>query len=59
MLRLIAPHAYQGNIVQVSRHEGHADLDLALARLGELDIASVMVESGGTLATALLKTGTR
>ncbi|KPP99548.1 MAG: bifunctional diaminohydroxyphosphoribosylaminopyrimidine deaminase / 5-amino-6-(5-phosphoribosylamino)uracil reductase RibD [Bacteroidetes bacterium HLUCCA01] len=57
MLRLMQPHAYQGNIVQVSRHEGHADLDLALARLGELDIASVMVESGGTLATALLKQG--
>lgn len=57
MLRLMQPSAWQGNIIQVSRQDGHADLDLALAKLGDAGIASVMVESGGSLGTALLRQG--
>ena len=57
LLRLMQPGSFLGHEIPVSRHEGHADLDLALAKLGEMGIASVMVESGGTLGTALLRQG--
>lgn len=55
MLRLMQPTSWQGNIISVGRHEGHADLDLALAKLGDMGITSIMVESGGALGTALLR----
>jgi diaminohydroxyphosphoribosylaminopyrimidine deaminase / 5-amino-6-(5-phosphoribosylamino)uracil reductase len=57
VLRLMKPGNFLGHEISVSNHEGHADLDLTLARLGEMGIASVMVESGGTLGTALLRQG--
>jgi diaminohydroxyphosphoribosylaminopyrimidine deaminase / 5-amino-6-(5-phosphoribosylamino)uracil reductase len=57
VLRLLQPVGFLGHEIPVSRQDGHADLDLALAKLGEMDIASVMVESGGTLGTALLRQG--
>jgi diaminohydroxyphosphoribosylaminopyrimidine deaminase/5-amino-6-(5-phosphoribosylamino)uracil reductase len=43
--------------ISVTQQDGHADLDLALAKLGDMGISSIMVESGGSLGTALLKNG--
>lgn len=55
ILNLLQPNSYTGQTLHVSQTDGHADLDLTLARLGDIGITSVMVESGGTLATALLR----
>lgn len=57
VLRLLQPDAYRGKTISVSQVDGHADLDLALAKLGRLGVSSIMVESGGSLGTALLKQG--
>ncbi|MCH8523924.1 MAG: bifunctional diaminohydroxyphosphoribosylaminopyrimidine deaminase/5-amino-6-(5-phosphoribosylamino)uracil reductase RibD [Balneolales bacterium] len=57
ILRLMQPGNWQGHRIQVSKHDGHADLDLALAKLGDAGIASIMVESGGSLGTAMLQQG--
>jgi len=55
ILSLLKPDAFTGHTLYVSQTDGHADLDLTLARLGDLGVSSVMVESGGTLATALIR----
>jgi diaminohydroxyphosphoribosylaminopyrimidine deaminase / 5-amino-6-(5-phosphoribosylamino)uracil reductase len=55
MLNLISSPSAMGHVLTVTEQNGHADLDLALAKLGELGVASIMVESGGSLGTALLK----
>ena len=55
MLQLLANRTQPGHVITVTEQDGHADLDLALAKLGEMGIASIMVESGGSLATALIK----
>lgn len=55
MLSLLTPDAFRGNVLHVAQIDGHCDLDQTLEKLGEMGIASVMVESGGTLATALLR----
>ena len=55
MLGLMANKMYPGHLITVTEQDGHADLDLALAKLGDMGIASIMVESGGSLATALIK----
>jgi len=55
ILSLLKPDAFAGHTLYVSQTDGHADLDLTLARLGDLGVSSVMVESGGTLATALIR----
>lgn len=55
MLQILAHKSQPGHVITVTEQDGHADLDLALAKLGELGIASIMVESGGSLATALIK----
>ncbi|MCC5925825.1 MAG: bifunctional diaminohydroxyphosphoribosylaminopyrimidine deaminase/5-amino-6-(5-phosphoribosylamino)uracil reductase RibD [Bacteroidetes bacterium] len=57
ILRLMQPGNWQGHRIQVSKHDGHADLDLALAKLGDAGIASIMIESGGSLGTAMLQQG--
>lgn len=55
LLSLLDADAFSGQTIQVGKHEGHTDLSEALDRIGALRISSVLVESGGTLATALLK----
>jgi diaminohydroxyphosphoribosylaminopyrimidine deaminase / 5-amino-6-(5-phosphoribosylamino)uracil reductase len=55
ILGLLNPKSFRGKTILVSQYEGHADLDLALAKLGDMGITSILVESGGTLATALLR----
>jgi diaminohydroxyphosphoribosylaminopyrimidine deaminase/5-amino-6-(5-phosphoribosylamino)uracil reductase len=55
MFQLLANKVEPGHLITVTEQDGHADLDLALAKLGEMGIASIMVESGGSLATALIK----
>lgn len=55
LLSLLDADAFSGQTITVGKHEGHTDLSEALDRIGALGISSVLVESGGTLATALLK----
>lgn len=55
MLALLSGDSFSGTQITVGRMDGHTDLDQALERLGAQKIASILVESGGTLATALLK----
>lgn len=55
ILALIGTGSTPENIITVTQQDGHADLDLALAKLGEMGISSILVESGGSLSTALLK----
>jgi diaminohydroxyphosphoribosylaminopyrimidine deaminase / 5-amino-6-(5-phosphoribosylamino)uracil reductase len=55
LLSLISTGKTKGKLITVTQQDGHADLDLAIAKLGEMGISSIMVESGGSLGTALLK----
>lgn len=55
ILSLLSGNVFSGTQVTVGKHDGHTDLDQALERLGAMRIGSILVESGGTLATALLK----
>lgn len=55
ILSLISGKKSPSKIITVTQQDGHADLDLALAKLGDMGISSIMVESGGSLGSALLK----
>lgn len=55
ILNLLKPASRPGKTIHVSQFEGHSDLNLALAKLGDMGIASILVESGGSLATAMLR----
>jgi diaminohydroxyphosphoribosylaminopyrimidine deaminase/5-amino-6-(5-phosphoribosylamino)uracil reductase len=55
ILSLLSGINKTSKIITVTQQDGHADLDLALAKLGDMGISSIMVESGGSLGTALLK----
>lgn len=55
MLTILSNKSNPAPIITVTEQQGHADLDLALAKIGAMGISSVMVESGGALGTALLK----
>lgn len=55
ILSLLSGNAFSGTVLTVGKHDGHSDLNEAVDRLGAMNIMSVLVESGGTLATALLR----
>jgi diaminohydroxyphosphoribosylaminopyrimidine deaminase/5-amino-6-(5-phosphoribosylamino)uracil reductase len=55
LLSLLDAHSFAGQTITVGQWDGHTDLSEAIDRLGALKMSSVLVESGGTLATALLK----
>ncbi|MEX0929777.1 MAG: bifunctional diaminohydroxyphosphoribosylaminopyrimidine deaminase/5-amino-6-(5-phosphoribosylamino)uracil reductase RibD [Balneolales bacterium] len=54
MLNILQPNYFRGQTVLVSRVNGHSDLEQALAKLGEFNVTSVLVEAGTDLATALI-----
>jgi diaminohydroxyphosphoribosylaminopyrimidine deaminase/5-amino-6-(5-phosphoribosylamino)uracil reductase len=57
MLKLMKQNYFRGDILQVSKVDGHADLRQAFKMLGEKGISSVLVEGGQQLSSALLKLG--
>lgn len=57
MLKLMKQNYFRGDILQVSKVDGHADLRQAFKMLGDKGITSVLVEGGQQLSSALLKSG--
>jgi len=57
MLKLMKQNYFRGDILQVSKVDGHADLRQAFKFLGEKGVTSVLVEGGQQLSSALLKQG--
>ncbi len=57
MLKLMKQNYFRGQILQVSKTEGHADLRQAFKLLGEQGITSVLVEGGRQLSSALIRNG--
>lgn len=57
MLKLMKQNYFRGDIIQVSKVDGHADLRQAFKILGNKGISSVLVEGGQQLSSALLKLG--
>ncbi len=55
LLALMAPGGFAGTTLTVAKRDGHTDLAEALDRLGAMGIGSILVESGGDLASALLR----
>lgn len=57
MLKLMKHNYFRGEVIQVSKKDGHANLQQAFKELGERGITSVLVEGGQQLSSALLKEG--
>lgn len=57
MLKLMKHNYFRGEIIQVPKTDGHADLTQAFRELGQRGITSVLVEGGQQLTTALLREG--
>lgn len=55
MLRMLKPNYFRGKVILVPEKNGHSDMDIALEKLAEASITSVLVESGSSLATALIR----
>jgi len=57
MLKMMQQNYFRGEILQVSKVDGHADLRQAFKLLGEKGVASVLVEGGQQLSSALIRQG--
>ncbi|MAL18216.1 MAG: riboflavin biosynthesis protein RibD [Balneola sp.] len=57
MLKMMQQNYFRGEILQVSKLDGHADLRQAFKLLGEKGITSVLVEGGQQLSSALIRQG--
>jgi diaminohydroxyphosphoribosylaminopyrimidine deaminase/5-amino-6-(5-phosphoribosylamino)uracil reductase len=57
MLKLMKHNYFRGEVIHVSKKDGHANLQQAFKELGERGITSVLVEGGQQLSSALLKEG--
>ncbi len=57
MLKLMKQNYFRGEIIQVSKKDGHANLQQAFKELGQRGITSVLVEGGQQLSSALLRDG--
>jgi diaminohydroxyphosphoribosylaminopyrimidine deaminase / 5-amino-6-(5-phosphoribosylamino)uracil reductase len=57
MLKMFKSNYFRGEILHVDEMNGHVHLKQAMNRLGDLGIASLLVEGGQQLSTALLKKG--
>lgn len=55
MLSILQPNYFRGHTILVSEVDGHSDLEQALDKLAEMEIASVLIEAGSSLASALIK----
>jgi diaminohydroxyphosphoribosylaminopyrimidine deaminase/5-amino-6-(5-phosphoribosylamino)uracil reductase len=57
MLKLMKHNYFRGQILRVSKKDGHVDLRETIQGLGSLRIQSILVEAGQQLASALLREG--
>lgn len=57
MLRVMQQNYFRGEVVQVPKLDGHVDLRQAFKMLGNQGIASVLVEGGQQLSSALIRQG--
>lgn len=57
MLKVMQPNYFRGKVLSVPELDGHTDLEAAVRALGREGIASVLVEGGQFLSTALLRAG--
>ncbi|MFH5882840.1 bifunctional diaminohydroxyphosphoribosylaminopyrimidine deaminase/5-amino-6-(5-phosphoribosylamino)uracil reductase RibD [Halalkalibaculum sp. DA3122] len=55
MLNMLQSNYFRGQTLLVPEVEGHSDLESAMQGLAELDITSILVEAGQSLATALIR----
>lgn len=55
MLTMLQSNYFRGKTILVPRMNGHSDLESAMKEFAEMEITSVLVEAGQSLATALLK----
>jgi len=55
MLRVLQHNYFRGEIIQVSKNEGHINLKETFQELGNRGINSILVESGQQLSSALLR----
>jgi diaminohydroxyphosphoribosylaminopyrimidine deaminase/5-amino-6-(5-phosphoribosylamino)uracil reductase len=55
LLALLTPDYFRGKRILVGKKEGHTDLNEAFIELGKMGIASILIEAGSQLSTALLK----
>ncbi|MGN8225312.1 bifunctional diaminohydroxyphosphoribosylaminopyrimidine deaminase/5-amino-6-(5-phosphoribosylamino)uracil reductase RibD [Gracilimonas sp. BCB1] len=57
MLKVMQQNYFRGEVLQVSRVDGHVDLRQSFKLLGENGITSVLVEGGQQLSSALIRQG--
>lgn len=57
MLKVMQQNYFRGEIIQLSKVDGHVDLRQAFKALGEQGITSVLVEGGQQLSSALIRQG--
>lgn len=57
MLRMMQQNYFRGQVIQVPKLDGHVDLRQAFKMLGSEGIASVLVEGGQQLSSALIRQG--
>lgn len=57
MLKMMKQNYFRGEVLQVSKTDGHADLRQTFKLLGEKGITSVLVEGGQQLSSALIREG--
>ncbi len=57
MLKVMQQNYFRGEVLQVSKVDGHVDLRQSFKLLGENGITSVLVEGGQQLSSALIRQG--
>lgn len=55
MLNMLQSNYFRGTTLLVPEVDGHSDLESAMKELAELEITSVLVEAGQSLASALIR----
>jgi diaminohydroxyphosphoribosylaminopyrimidine deaminase/5-amino-6-(5-phosphoribosylamino)uracil reductase len=57
MMKVMSQNYFRGEVIQVSKLDGHVNLKEVFLHLGERGVTSVLVEGGQQLSSALLKQG--
>ena len=57
MIKLMKHNYFRGNVIQVTKKEGHVDLKEAISALYSIGVQSILVEAGQQLGSAFLREG--